>query len=114
VLAWIARFLLMLIAVSVLTMPVTQHLWSWDHFLHGGQDFESSALMILVIWCLALLLAQSCRRSFERLLARWPLFWCFFLGCFSADVSRDGASAASRNEPEPSPILGLYNLPLRI
>src|SRR5947208_506603 len=31
--------LLMLIAVSLLTSPFTQGVWTWDRFLHGGQDF---------------------------------------------------------------------------
>lgn len=114
VLAWMGRLLLMLVAVSLVTMPVTQGLWTWDHFLHGGQDFESSVLMILMIWCLALLLAQSCGRSFERLLARWPLLWSLCRGYFPAAVSRGEAVAAFRNEPEPVLMPGIYNLPLRI
>lgn len=114
VLAAMGRFLLVLVTVSLVTMPVTQHFWTWDRFLHGGQDFESSVLMILMILCLALLLVQSCKRSFERLLARWPLLRCFCRSRFLGDVRRGAAVAVFRNETALRPVLGMYTLPLRI
>ena len=56
---WIARALLILTAISLITMPVTQHLWTWDHFLHGGRDFELSTLMILSFLGLVLVLSKN-------------------------------------------------------
>ena len=35
----LSRLLLIIIAVEVLAMPITQGIWSWDKFLRGGQDF---------------------------------------------------------------------------
>ena len=51
-------------------MPLTQYLWSWDHFLHGGQDFELGILMALTLLCLALLLSKQCKRNLSDSLAR--------------------------------------------
>ena len=58
----ISRFLLLVIAVEAITMPVTQGLWSWDKFLHGGQDFELSFLMTITCLCLILLRVQDSER----------------------------------------------------
>ena len=44
-------------------MPLTQYFWTWDRFLHGGQDFELGALMVLTNLSLALVLAMICRRG---------------------------------------------------
>ena len=70
---WLSRLLLLVIAVELITMPLTQHLWTWDGFLHGGQDFELSLFMVVVCVCLALLRAQESRRGVGLLLAvrRW-------------------------------------------
>jgi hypothetical protein len=46
-------------AVEALTMPITQGIWSWDKFLHGGQDFELGLLMIVSCLCLVLLRVQE-------------------------------------------------------
>ncbi len=73
VLAWIGRFLLILTAISLLTMPVTQHLWTWDHFLRGGQDFELSTLFVLSILCLVLVLSEHGKQSVDSLFAIWRI-----------------------------------------
>jgi hypothetical protein len=65
----IGRFLLLLATISVLTMPLTQNLWTWDHFLRGGQDFETSMLTIVIILCLAVLLSLICKRHIDFLFA---------------------------------------------
>ncbi len=70
---WIGRYLLILSAISLITMPVTQHLWTWDHFLHGGQDFELTTLIILTFLCLVLVLSKD-SRSMDSLFARRRLF----------------------------------------
>ena len=69
VFVWIARALLILTAISLITMPVTQHLWTWDHFLHGGRDFELSTLMILSILGLVLVLSKNLKLSIDSLLS---------------------------------------------
>jgi hypothetical protein len=61
--------LLTLVAVSLLSAPLTQQFWTWDRFLHGGQDFETGALLILISLCLVVVLTRVCKSGFERLLA---------------------------------------------
>jgi len=62
-LIWLGSALLGLCAVSILSMPVTQYLWSWDRFLRGGQDFEFGTLMALTLLCLALVLSRQCKHD---------------------------------------------------
>jgi hypothetical protein len=47
-------------------MPFTQGLWSWDKFLHGGQDFELGLLIILTCLCLVLLRVQQSELCLRR------------------------------------------------
>lgn len=72
-LAWmcacVSRLLLLLAAVEIITMPLTQYIWSFDNFLHGGQDFELGLLMVVTCLCFVLLRAQHCRQRMEWLLA---------------------------------------------
>ena len=69
----IGRFLLMLAAISMLTMPLTQDIWTWDGFLRGGQDFEAWTLTIVIILCLAVLLSHLCKRRLDLLFAVCPM-----------------------------------------
>lgn len=57
----LSRSLLLVIALELITMPVTQDLWSWDKFLHGGQDFELGMLIIVTCLCLTLLRTEQSR-----------------------------------------------------
>jgi hypothetical protein len=65
----VSRVLLLVLAVELVTMPVTQHLWQWDKFLHGGHDFELSLLMTVTCLCFVLLQADHCRQYVAFLLA---------------------------------------------
>ena len=66
---WLSRVLLLLVAVELITMPITQHFWTWDQFLHGGQDFEMGLLMVVTCLCFVLLRTQHCRQNLGLLLA---------------------------------------------
>jgi len=68
---WISFGLLILTVISLLVSPLTQQVWTWDGFLHGGQDFESSLLILLVSFCLLLLLAQHFKQAVDLALAAW-------------------------------------------
>ena len=59
----LSRILLLIVAVELLTMPFTQGLWSWDKFLHGGQDFELGLLIIFTCLCLVLLRVEQSRHD---------------------------------------------------
>ena len=52
------RLLLVLAALVLIALPFTQQIWTWDRFLHGGHDFETSALLILTTFCLVLVLVR--------------------------------------------------------
>lgn len=65
----LSRLLLLLVTLELLSMPVTQLLWTWDGFLHGGQDFELGLFVIVSCLCLVLLRAQHGRQKVRLLLA---------------------------------------------
>jgi len=65
----LSRLLLLLVALELLTMPLTQFLWTWDGFLHGGQDFELGLFVIVSCLCLVLLRAQHGRQKLRQMLA---------------------------------------------
>lgn len=71
----ISRFLLVLTAIELVSMPLTQHLWTWDRYLHGGQDFESNLLIAVTFLCLVLLVAQKSKQCVDRLLAIGRVLW---------------------------------------
>ena len=114
VIAWIGRSLLILTAVSLLTMPVTQHLWTWDHFLHGGQDFELSTLFVLSFLCLVLVLSKHGKQCIDSLFANWSLPAFIFNHRRLVRSPMRGAFVIRLAERVPSPDLAIYNLPLQI
>jgi hypothetical protein len=90
VLAAIGRYLLILSALSLLTMPITEHLWTWDRFLQTGRDFELGTLMVLSFLCLVLVLSKQCKQSVESLLSRWCALAFKFLDRIFVDRIRPG------------------------
>lgn len=64
------RALLLLNVIVLILSSFTEHLWTWDRFLRGGQDFELSLLALLAFFCLILVLAQHFRRSVSEILRR--------------------------------------------
>lgn len=113
-LATMGRFLLMLAAVSLITMPLTQRIWTWDHFLHGGQDFESGMLIIVAILCLAVLLSQLCKRRIDSFFAAWRLFASPLNDCASARLRLARAFSILRTEQPAGSSIDIYSLPLQI
>lgn len=65
----VSRYLLILTILSVIEMPITEHLWTWDGFLQGGRDFELGTIMVLSILCLALVLSKNLKKRFDLLLS---------------------------------------------
>ncbi len=110
----IARILLVLIGVSLLTMPVTQQMWTWDHFLHGGQDFEMGLLVVLSFLCLVLVLSKHCKEYVDSFFEALRLLSFEFKGRMRARIPVAGASLILRTKCLGNPTLGLYSLPLQI
>lgn len=111
----LSRLLLAFAFLELLTMPLTQQLWTWDRFLQGGgQDFELGLLVIVTCLCLVLLRAQHGRQLLRRLLAfcrllilpfrqkRWP---------FARAGNHPGIPSGDARFQPPS---GLFLAPLRI
>ena len=112
--ARIVYFLLLMTTFSLITAPLTQHIWTWDHFLHGGQDFEFGVLVVLMTLCLGLLLAQHCKQNAELLHATYLLFSFICYDHLLARITPSEAITAFRSERVPNPSLGIYNLPLLV
>lgn len=110
----IGRLLLMLATISVLTMPLTQNLWTWDHFLHGGQDFETSMLTIVITLCLAVLLSLICKRHIDFLLTVRRVLAFTFNYCELPGKSLGMTFFVSPAEPASSAAVERYSLPLKI
>jgi hypothetical protein len=109
----LGRVLLIIVAIELLTMPITQGLWTWDKFLHGGQDFELGLLVIITCLCLILLRTEQSKRSLgllvlmRALLFRAPERAAFQLAI--AAPSRDRRPRSTSSFPAAA-----LNLPLLI
>lgn len=112
--AEIGRCLLILSAVSLMTMPITEHIWTWDHYLAGGQDFEFGALVILMTLCLVLLLAWNCRRSVDLYFGIWRLFSFTCGDCILARTTPCETIPAFLDQRALCPVSGVYLPPLQI
>jgi hypothetical protein len=66
--ARLSRLLLVMASIVLVALPFTQQLWTWDRFLHGGQDFETSILLIVTSLCLVLVLVRGCKQGVTQLL----------------------------------------------
>jgi hypothetical protein len=62
------RILLVINLIVLILSGFTEHLWTWDRFLRGGQDFELSLLALLAFFCLILVFAEYFRRKVSDLL----------------------------------------------
>jgi hypothetical protein len=105
--------LLGLTAISLITMPITQHLWTWDRFLHGGQDFETNALLILTALNLVLVLIECCKRNVGKLLALGRCFSIVRRSCRSLAAIAKPLSADLELRVSP-PGLSSRQIPLLI
>lgn len=113
-LIWIGRFLLMLSAISLITAPLTQHLWTWDHFLHGGQDFELAVLMILTVLCMVLVISRHCKGCVDSLLAQLRVVERQPRQAALCGNRLQRIESSSRREPVTGLTSGIYHIPLQI
>lgn len=112
--ATLSRLLLMLAAVEVITMPLTQHLWTWDHFLHGGQDFELGLLTIVTCLCLVLLHAQRCSQNVDLVISLRSLLQRAFGNAPPLTMSPGAGIVCSLPARLQGPGSGMYFAPLQI
>lgn len=109
--AWLSRLLLLVATVVLIANSVTQNIWTWDRFLHGGHDFETNVLLILAALCLVLVLAQRTQRN--AILRVAVLLWRFLSLPCSATGQQEptGLARIDRGARPPQPAC---NLPLLI
>lgn len=112
--AWISRYLLILIALSLITMPITEHIWAWDGFLQGGQDFELGALLVLSFLSLVLVLSKQCQRWVESSLSTWCVAVSQFMNSLAPGICLAGEVSAFNPEPGTDPRTGRSDFPLQI
>ena len=104
------RFLLVLASVVLIALPFTQQVWTWDRFLHGGQDFETTVLLIVTSLCLVLVMARGCRQGIKLLLTLWSRL--LMRRCPAImQPSRSSAICVDRCGGPP---ISRYNFPLQI
>jgi hypothetical protein len=72
--------MLLLVAIELVTMPLTQQLWTWDGFVRGEPDFELGLFMVVACLCLSLLRAQHSRQRISLLLV---------ISCWLSEVLRE-------------------------
>jgi hypothetical protein len=109
-----SRFLLLLSGVLLAATPLTQSLWNWDHFLQGGQDFESGILLIVVSLCLLLVLSQLCRQTLKLLFASWHQSSSGYHSLKFALPASVGMSSTFHIERAASSAYDMVGLPLQI
>ena len=112
--ARISRYLLILIALSLITMPITEHIWAWDRFLQGGQDFELGALLVLSFLCLVLVLSKQCQRWVESSLSTWCVAASHFMNSLAQGICLAGEISVFNPEPGTNPGTGRSEFPLQI
>jgi hypothetical protein len=110
----VGRFLLVLAAVELISMPLTQYVWTSDHFLHGGMDFESSLLFLVVCLGLLLVLRHHCRQDESLRVLRWRLWLPIFDTNKSAAMLGTGVLLPFHRERRANSDLATYDLPLQI
>jgi len=108
------RYLLVLSALSVLTMPITEHFWTWDHFLETGRDFELGTLLVLMLLCLVLVLSKQRKQCVESFLSL-----CHILAFQSLDRNEPASSLPAEasvfnSETGSDTRAGMCGSPLRI
>ena len=109
------RVLLLLMALLLAVMPWTEHLWHFDNFLHGGEDFEFGLLATIMVFCLVLVLLQRSKQGVVFWFALWRWLSVLFQHPDPASPKLSFKSVmASDTVPLPDPISSVYDLPLRI
>ncbi len=108
------RYLLFFTALSLITMPITEHLWTWDRFLQGGRDFELGTLMLLSTLCLALVLLKGYKQCFDMLLSARRTLAVNFDDLVASAAPLLAAFSHLRRIPPPDPGTCASALPLQI
>lgn len=110
----VGRVLLVLAAVELISTPLTQYVWTWDHFLHGGMDFESSFLFLVICLGLLLVLRHHCRQAEDLPLLKWLSSLPSFHSDTPAAKSENAALMPFHRESHVLSGLAKCNFPLQV
>ena len=103
------RLLLLLATTVLIAIPFTQHIWTWDHFLRGGHDFETNTLLFLTAMCLVLVLVQICKQCLMLLFISSAWF-----SPRRSTIALPAQNSSSQGSDIPDNPGAAYNLPLQI
>lgn len=111
----LGRFLLIVTAILIAIMPLTEYLWTFDRGFRGGQDFEFGILSIATIFCMVIVVSRLRRQCVLMLLAarQWIAFACRHI---ARGIRSSVENCLPQHPADPcrSSSLCLYNLPLQI
>lgn len=114
VLVCMGRYLLILSALSLLTMPMTERYWTWDHYFQTGRDFELGTLTVLMLLCLVLVLSRQRKQSVDSLLSLWRILAFRFTDGAAPVICILHEPSVPALEPIPDPGIGMCGFPLQI
>jgi hypothetical protein len=109
----LGRVLILLTALLVAVMPVTEYLWTFDKFLRGGQDCEFGLLALAAILCLVLVLSHQRRAVLTLVLSLRRVLSSLFQPADPARCAFGLIAPLQDNLPRSTSLLNT-NLPLQI
>jgi di/tricarboxylate transporter len=109
----LGRVLILLTALLVAVMPVTEYLWTFDKFLRGGQDCEFGLLALAAILCMVLVLSHQRRAVLTLVLSLRRVLSFLFQPADPARRAFGLIAPLQYNLPRCASLLNI-NLPLQI
>lgn len=113
-LACAGRYLLILSGLSLVTMPVTEHFWTWDRFFQTGRDFELSTLLALTFFCLVLVLSKQRKQCVDLFLSLCHILAFQFTDGIAPEICLPLEDSAFDPGLVISPETGICAFPLQI
>lgn len=111
---WAGRYLLILSALSLLTMPITEQYWIWDRFLQAGRDFELGTLMVLMLLCLMLVLSKQPKQCIESFLSFSHIFAFQFADSNEPEACLPVEASVFKRKPSSDMRTSMCGSPLQI
>ena len=107
-------YLPILTTLSLITTPFTEYLWTWDHFLQVGRDFELSLIALWSFLCLAMVLSKSYKHYVDVPLSAQRWLAATFDDFVVLSVVPAGPFLNLERVPPHDPSLCASELPLQI
>jgi len=111
---WAGRYLLIMSALSILTMPITEHFWTWDRFLQTGRDFELGTLLVLMLLCLVLVLSKQRMKCVESFLSLCEILALQFAKSIAPLICLSVTASIYDSQPVTGTGTALCGFPLQI